>query len=87
MLIDNVITVAERRLLFPEHIVRMVRCTARELSTTLLYSDKLAELRKPKEAADFFTGLDSTDANDWVEDLKDRTLNRTTDDSVMNIMI
>lgn len=83
MLIDNVITVAQRRLLFPEHIVRMVRCTARELSTTLLYSDKLAELRKPKEAADFYTGLDSTDANDWVEDLKDRTLNRTTDDSVI----
>ena len=52
MLLDNVIVVAERRLLFPEHIVRMIRGTARELSTTLLYTDKLAELRKPKEAAD-----------------------------------
>ena len=83
MFIDNLIEVAERRLLFPEHIVRMVRCTARELSTTILYSDKLAELRKPKEAANFFTGLDSQDANDWVEDLKMRTLNRTTDDSVI----
>lgn len=83
MLIDNVIEVAERRLLFPEHIVRMIRCTARELSTTLLYTDKLAELRKPKEAADFFTGLNSDDANDWVEDLRNRTLDRTTDDSVI----
>lgn len=82
-LIDNIIQVAERRLLFPEHIVRMVKCTARELSTTILYSDKLAELRKPKEIADFFTGLDSTDANDWVEDLRNRTVNRTTDDSVI----
>ena len=83
MLLDNIIVVAERRLLFPEHIVRMVRCTARELSTTILYSDKLAELRKPKEAANFFTGLDNEDANDWVEDLRNRTINRTTDDSVI----
>lgn len=83
MLVDNVIEVADRRLLFPEHIVRMVRCTARKLSTTLLYSDKLAELRKPKEVADFFTGLDSDDANDWIDDLRNRTINRTTDDSVI----
>lgn len=83
MLLDNVIVVAERRLLFPEHIVRMIRGTARELSTTLLYTDKLAELRKPKEAADFFTGLNNNDANDWVEDLRNRTLDRTTDDSVI----
>ena len=83
MLIDNVIVVAERRLLFPEHIVRMVRCTARELSATILYLDKLAELRKPKEAANFFTGLDNADANDWVQDLRNRTINRTNDDSVI----
>ena len=83
LLLDNVIVVAERRLLFPEHIVRMVRCTARELSTTLLYSDKLAELRKPKEAANFFTGLDNEDTHDWIEDLRNRTINRTTDDSVL----
>lgn len=83
MFFDNIIEVAERRLLFPEHIVRMVKTTARILSTTILYSDKLAELRKPKEAADFFTGLESDDANDWVQDLKGRTIDRTTDDSVI----
>ena len=83
ILVDYVTEVADRRLLFPEHIVRMVRCTARELSTTLLYSDKLAELRKPKEIADYFTGLDSDDANDWIDDLRNRTIDRTTDDSVI----
>jgi len=81
--LDSLVEVAERRLLFPEHIVRMVRTTARTLSTTILYSNKLAELRKPKEAADFFTSLESDDANDWVQDLKDRTIDRTTDDSVI----
>lgn len=83
MLVDSVIEVAEGRLLFPEHIVRLIRCTARQLSTTILYSDKLAELRRPKEIADYFTGLDGDDANDWVEDLRGRTINRTTGDSVV----
>ena len=76
MLVDNVIEVAERRLLFPEHIVRMVRCTARELSTTILYSNKLAELRKPKEAADFFTGLDSQDGSKTLK--SERLIGRPT---------
>ena len=82
-LLDNNVQVAERRLLFPEHVVRMVKTTANILSTTLLYSNKLAELRKPKEAANFFTGLESNDANDWVQDLKNRTLNRSSNDSVL----
>lgn len=82
-LLESNISVAERRLVFPEHIVRMVRSTAEELSTTLLYSDRLAELRKPKEAADFFTSLNNNDASDWVEDLKNRTINRTSQESVI----
>jgi len=82
-LLGNNVQVAERRLLFPEHIVRMIRTNASLLSTTLLYSDKLAELRKPKEAADFFTGLEDSDAQEWVQDLKQRTINRVTDDSVL----
>ncbi len=82
-LLESNIQVAERRLIFPEHIVRMVRATADILSTTLLYSDKLAELRKPKEAADFFTGLEDSEADDWVQDLKDRTINRVTNESVL----
>ena len=82
-LLEIDISVAERRLVFPEHIVRMVRSTAEQLSKTLLYSDRLAELRKPKEAADFFTSLNNDDASDWVEDLKNRTINRTSEESVI----
>lgn len=82
-LLDSRIQISERRLIFPEHIVRIIKTTATILSTTLLYMDKLAELRKPKSAADFFTGLSSADANDWVQDLKDRTINRTSADSVL----
>lgn len=83
ILLEQGIEVGERRLVFPEHIVRIVRATAETLSTTLLYSDKLAELRKPKEAANFFTGLEQQDANDWVQDLKNRTVNSVTDDCVL----
>ena len=83
MLVDNDIKVDDGRLLFPEHIVRMARCTANKLSTTILYTDKLAELRKPKVAADFFTKLDIDDTNDLIEDLRNRTLDRTTVHSVI----
>ena len=82
-LLESNLLVAERRLVFPEHIVRMVKSTAEQLSSTLLYSDKLAELRKPKEAADFFTSLNNEDASDWVEDLKSRIINRTSEESVI----
>ncbi|MCY4298117.1 MAG: S8 family peptidase [Flavobacteriaceae bacterium] len=83
MLASKGIKVANSRLLFPEHIVRMVKSTANKLSTTILYTDKLAEIRKPKEAADFFTGLDIEDTNDWVQELRSRTFDRTTDESVI----
>jgi len=83
VLLEQGLEVGERRLVFPEHIVRIIRATAETLSTTLLYSDKLAELRKAKEAANFFTGLEKQDADDWVQDLKNRTVNNVTDDSVL----
>lgn len=83
ILLEEGVQIGERRLVFPEYVVRIVKTTAEILSTTLLYSDKLAELRKPKEAAHFFTGLEQQDANDWVLDLKNRTVNNVTEDCVL----
>lgn len=82
-LISEGIQVARRRLVFPEYIVRMIKSTANKLSTTLLYTDKLAELRKPKETAEFFTGLSSEDAFDWISDLRERVIDNTSDESVI----
>jgi hypothetical protein len=39
----------------------------------LLYTDRLAELRKPKETAEFFTvHLDIQEQNQWIADLNNR---------------
>lgn len=68
-------TVRGRYLSFPEHIVFLVYGNALQLSSSILYTDSLSELRKPKETADFFTYLDKQEQNDWVHDLSQRVDN------------
>lgn len=68
--------VANRRLLMPEHIIRLVRSTPVRLSASLLLLDNLAELRKAKDTADFFTDLRNFEQQDWVNDLLSRIDNQ-----------
>lgn len=70
------IDISERRLVFPENYVVLVKGNAHQLAASLLYTDRLAELRKPKETADFFLGLDLVDQNFFLDDLVNRTANR-----------
>ncbi len=62
---------------FPEHSVGLVKGTAEQLSVSLLYTNRLAELRKPRETAEFFTGLARADQQDWINDLRQRVDNLT----------
>jgi hypothetical protein len=68
--------VSTRRLLMPEHIVRLVKGTPVQLSTSLLLLDNLAELRKAKNTADFFTDLRNFEQQEWVNDLLSRIENQ-----------
>lgn len=61
-----------RHLSFPEHIVFLVYGNAIQLGNSILYTDSLSELRKPKETADFFTYLDKQEENDWIQNLNER---------------
>lgn len=83
LLAENGIEVGEKRILFPEHIIFLVKGTAAELSKTLLYTNKLAELRKPKETAEFFLSSDLDDTVAWLEDLQSRIKDQTNDQSVL----
>ena len=74
-LIQNDILISQRTLKFPEHYVFLMRGTGQALADTILYSDKLAEIRKPKETAEFFMYLDRQDQNNWIEDLLNRVQN------------
>ncbi|OCK51221.1 hypothetical protein BA768_17405 [Chryseobacterium sp. CBo1] len=64
-----------RYLSFPEHIVFLVYGNAIQLGNSILYTDSLSELRKPKETADFFTCLDKPEQNDWIQNLNQRVDN------------
>jgi hypothetical protein len=73
------VQVGQRQLLFPEHHVILLRSSARTLSTTLLYSDQLSELRKPRDLADFFIRLDRQEQLSWINDLKARVADKSND--------
>jgi hypothetical protein len=76
------IQVSSRYLAFPEHYVFLVRGSAAQLGVTILYTDRLAEIRKPRETADFFTNMDVSDQNLWIQDLVNRTNHATAESTV-----
>lgn len=78
---DAGVQVGERFLKFPEHWVYLMKSTASQLGT-ILYSDRLAELRKPRDTADFFTGLERQEQTDWIADLVARTDNLSSQNNV-----
>src|SRR5690554_4849668 len=61
-----------RTLVFPDHLVTLIKGSANDLEV-LLYSDQLAELRKPLETAEFFTSLEVEEQEEFIEDLIQRT--------------
>ncbi|MCA0383642.1 MAG: S8 family peptidase [Bacteroidetes bacterium] len=60
---------------FPEHIVQLVKASARQLSGSLFLLDSLSELRKPQQLNDFITdrSVTFTEKQEWLDDLIRRT--------------
>ncbi len=61
-----------RWLAFPDNLVFLVRGNSAQLGATILYTDRLAELRKPRETAEYFTYLDKPEQATWMQDLLGR---------------
>ena len=80
------IQIGQRYLRFPEHYVYLMRGSANQLSTSLLYTDRLAEIRKPRDTADFFTFLDRQEQNNWIQDLVNKT-DHLIEDSTVSICL
>ncbi|MGN6418591.1 MAG: S8 family peptidase [Pseudobacter sp.] len=78
---DAGVQIGDRFLQFPEHWVYLMRATASELSA-ILYSDKLAEIRKPRDTADFFTTLERQEQAGWIANLVGRTDNFSAQNNV-----
>jgi len=74
--------ISNQELVFPEHFIKLVKASPRQLSESLFLLDNLSELRKPKETADFFTNLNLSDKEDAVTELQGRIENHTNVDSI-----
>jgi len=78
--------VSDTMLIFPEHVVRLVRSSPRQLANSMMFMDSLAELRKPQEINDFLIHNDITypDQKEWTDDLLDMIrINTNTKDTVI----
>lgn len=74
--------ISNQELTFPEHFIKLVKASPSQLSVSLFLLDNLAELRKPKETADFFTNLNMLEKEDAVNELLARIENHTNENSI-----
>lgn len=65
--------VADGELRFPERTVLIVHATVEQMSRSMLVLNSIAELRRAKDAAEFFGALPVDEQRVWVEDLLERT--------------
>lgn len=70
----NNLNIAHRNtyLLFPERMVTLVQADKNDLSSLMMHSDVLAEIRESSTVASFFTNLEGKDQQEWVADLLSR---------------
>jgi hypothetical protein len=76
------IQIGQQWIYFPEHAVGLIKGSARLLSQSLLYMDRLSELRKPRDLADFFTYADRIEQNNWINNLLERVKDVSSDHAV-----
>lgn len=60
------------KIVFPEQTVKLVYVNRDQLSEITRRSDDIAEYRKAKETAAFWTEMPNREQAEWVEDLKER---------------
>ena len=80
---EEELEIAPRVLRFPEHFVYLIRGSAAQLGRSLLYTDRLSELRKPRETAEFFTYLDFQEQRQWIDELVNRVDNNQAESRVV----
>ncbi len=64
--------ILQKYIIFPERTVVVAHGTKEQMSRSLNLLNIIAELRRPKETADFFTSLTSIEQLEWVDDSLER---------------
>jgi hypothetical protein len=65
---------------FPERTVLLMYGSQQQFSTSVLTLNCVAELRKAKDTAEFFDGMDVDEQRQWVDDILERTQFAADDD-------
>lgn len=66
-------TVQKGNLIFPERIVLLVKASLEQMQQSMPILNRIAELRRPKETAEFFDSLTPAEEDEWLRDLLNRT--------------
>ena len=64
--------IAQGELNFPERTVVMARASVEQMERSMVMLNSIAELRRPKETADFFDSMERDEQADWLDDLLNR---------------
>ena len=70
---DQGMEVAPGELKFPERTVLLVQASVNQMQRSIVTLNSIAELRRPKETAEFFDSLQANEQIEWLDDLLDRT--------------
>ena len=65
--------VAPGKLKFPERTVLLVQASVNQMRRSIVMLNSIAELRRPKETAEFFDSLPPDEQVEWLDDLLDLT--------------
>ena len=65
--------VAQGELNFPERTVLLVYASVNQMQRSMVTLNSIAELRRPKETAEFFDSLQANEQIEWLDDLLDLT--------------
>ena len=67
------IEVAQGELAFPERTVLLARASVEQMHNSMVTLNSIAELRRPKETAEFFDSLPPDEQVEWLDDLLSQT--------------
>ena len=76
------IRLAKGELRFPERTVLLARASVEQMRASMVTLNNIAELRRPKETAEFFDSMPPSEQLEWLEDLLARTRHASSDNDV-----
>ena len=68
------LTVGSESIHFLDRIILLVRATQKQIAESIYLLGAIAELRYAKDTADFFTSMDRTEQQEWIDDALRRLL-------------